>query len=76
MGLMLIYIGGFIGYVIFPAAGPRYAFPEEWVWLNGGKLFHLTDRVVWHIGARLDVFPSLHAAIAIFLFLWLAEYHP
>lgn len=76
VGLIIIYIGGFMGYMICPAAGPRYAFPQEWTWLNGGTWFHFTNWVVSHMGAKLDVFPSLHAAIAIFLFLWLAEYHP
>lgn len=74
LGLMLIYVGGFIGYLFYPAAGPRYAFPEEWTWLNGGTLFQLTNRIVSHMGAKLDVFPSLHAALSIYLLFWQAEH--
>lgn len=74
LGLMLIYMGGFAGYLFFPAAGPRYAFPQEWVWLNGGTLFHMTNWIVSHMGAKLDVFPSLHAALSTYLLFWQAEY--
>ena len=65
LGLMVLYMGGFAGYMVFPAAGPRYAFHQEWDWLNGGTFFRLTNLIVSHMGAKLDVFPSLHAAIAI-----------
>jgi membrane-associated phospholipid phosphatase len=75
LGLMIIYSGGFIGYLVYPAEGPRYAFPQDWAWLNGGTLFYLTNLIVSHMGAKLDVFPSLHAAIAIYLLLWLADQH-
>jgi len=75
LGLMLIYLGGFVGYMFFPAAGPRYAFPQEWSWLNGGTLFNLTNLIVSHMGAKLDVFPSLHAALSIYLLFWQAEHH-
>jgi len=75
LGLIMIYTGGFIGYLIYPAEGPRYAFPNEWNWLNGGTLFWITNEIVGHFGARLDVFPSLHAAIAVYLLFWQAEHH-
>lgn len=75
LGLMIIYSGGFIGYLVYPAAGPRYAFPGDWGWLNGGTLFRVTNLIVSHMGAKLDVFPSLHAAIALYLLLWQAEGH-
>jgi membrane-associated phospholipid phosphatase len=74
LGLMLIYIGGFIGYLFCPAAGPRYAFPQEWTWLNGGTLFQLTNLIVSNMGAKLDVFPSLHAALSIYLLFWQSQY--
>lgn len=75
LGLMLIYMGGFMGYLFFPAAGPRYAFPDQWTWLSGGTFFQATNLTVSHMGAKLDVFPSLHAAISIYLLFWQSEHH-
>ncbi len=70
LGLSLVYTGGFIGYVLFPAIGPRFAYPSEWTWLQGGAIFHFTQDVVMNMGARFDVFPSLHGAISTYLLLW------
>lgn len=75
IGLLLIYVGGFLGYMAFPAEGPRYAFPEEWNWLGTGWIPSLTNEVVGHMGSHLDVFPSLHAAFVVYLLLWQAECH-
>lgn len=75
IGLLLIYVGGFLGYMAFPAEGPRYAFPAEWNWLGTGRLPSLTNGVVGHMGSHLDVFPSLHAAFVTYLLLWQAECH-
>jgi hypothetical protein len=69
-GLALVYGAGFLGYLLYPALGPRYAFPEEWAWLDGGPLTRLADSVVALLGARFDVFPSLHAALSSYLCVW------
>ena len=70
LGLMLIYAVGFLGYLLYPAQGPRYAHPEQWLWLQGGWAFHLMNGIISHMGAKWDVFPSLHAAISIYLLGW------
>lgn len=75
-GFVLIYAGGFVGYMIFPATGPRYAYPAEWSWLSGGFAFALCNRVISNMGAKLDVFPSLHAALSIYLMSWQVRHHP
>ena len=76
MGFVLIYVGGFMGYVLCPATGPRYAFPEEWAWLSGGLLYAACNRAVAGMGAKLDVFPSLHAALSTYLVTWQFRFHP
>lgn len=70
LGLTLVYTGGFIGYLLFPALGPRFAYPSDWTWLHGGVIYSLTQNVVINLGARFDVFPSLHGAISAYLLFW------
>jgi hypothetical protein len=77
LGLMMIYAVGFMGYLLYPAQGPLYNHPEQWLWLKGGWAFHLMNRIVSHMGAKFDVFPSLHAAIVFYLFGWQwTQHHP
>jgi len=75
MGFVLIYVGGFLGYVLCPATGPRYAYPADWDWLSGGVLYAACNRAVAGMGAKLDVFPSLHAALSTYLVAWQARFH-
>lgn len=70
LGLILVYIGGFLGYLLYPAVGPRFAYPEEWTWLSGGALFRAAEFLISSLGARFDVFPSLHGAISSYLLFW------
>ncbi len=70
MGLILVYMGGFLGYLVYPAIGPRFACPEQWTWLKGGLLFQFTNEIVEKGGAHFDVFPSLHGAISAYLLFW------
>lgn len=71
-GLHLIYVIGFAGYALFPAAGPfRYpplaeqaGFPHP-----GGFFTRINDSVVQNGCNSVDVFPSLHTAITVFVFL-------
>lgn len=70
LGLILLYIGGFTGYLMYPAIGPRFAYPEEWTWLQGGWLFKMSEVLIVQLGARFDVFPSLHGAISAYLLFW------
>jgi hypothetical protein len=70
LGLILVYIGGFIGYLIYPAIGPRFAYPEEWTWLSGGIVFQIAETIIGNLGSRFDVFPSLHGALSAYLLFW------
>jgi membrane-associated phospholipid phosphatase len=70
LGLILVYIGGFTGYLVYPAVGPRFAYPQEWTWLQGGLVFRAADLLINHLGAHFDVFPSLHGAISAYLLFW------
>jgi hypothetical protein len=70
LGLLLVYIGGFLGYLLFPAIGPRFAYPQEWVWLKGGSIYNAADMLNTLLGSRFDVFPSLHGALSGYLLCW------
>ena len=70
LGLIVVYIGGFLGFLFFPAIGPRFAYPQDWAWMQGGLLFQATQYLVVHLGAQIDVFPSLHGALSTYLLLW------
>jgi hypothetical protein len=69
-GLMLVHAAGYLGYLLFPAVGPRYAFAADWGWLSGGWVTHMTNTAVAFLGVKFDVFPSLHAAISAYLCFW------
>jgi len=70
LGLILVYTGGFLGYLLYPAVGPRFAYPEEWAWLKGGAIFQAMEFTVSRLGSRFDVFPSLHGALSAYLLFW------
>lgn len=70
LGLIIVYIGGFLGYLVYPAIGPRFAYPDEWSWLRGGAIFRGAEFLVVSLGSRFDVFPSLHGAISGYLLFW------
>lgn len=73
LGLILVYGGGFLGYLICPAVGPRFAFAQQWAWLQGGWLFTWTNWIVQWFGSKIDVFPSLHGAISSYLLFWQSQ---
>jgi membrane-associated phospholipid phosphatase len=70
LGLVLVYMGGFLGYLLTPAIGPRFAYPQEWTWLQGGWIFRISEGLIIHLGSRFDVFPSLHGALSGYLVAW------
>jgi membrane-associated phospholipid phosphatase len=74
LGLILVYIGGFAGYLLYPAVGPRFAYPQEWTWLSGGIIFRWAEVLIVNLGAQFDVFPSLHGAISGYLLCWQAAH--
>lgn len=67
-GLIGLYGLGFLGYTLIPAAGPHLAMPEAFpAALTGGWLTRTNAELVASGSNRVDVFPSLHTAITVFL---------
>jgi hypothetical protein len=59
---------GFAGYLLVPAVGPAYAFPELFKDpLPGGFLTRLISELVTAGSSRYDTFPSLHVLITCIL---------
>lgn len=68
-GLMLMYLFGFVGYLLVPAAGPYIAFPDIFAYPpQGGALTALLVSLVASGGTGMDVFPSLHCGISLYVF--------
>jgi len=71
-GFHLVYVLGFAGYSLFPAAGP-FRYPPLADQLadvdKGGWISTFNDKIVRGACNGVDVFPSLHTAITIFVLL-------
>ncbi|AOA56908.1 phosphatase PAP2 family protein [Acinetobacter larvae] len=64
-GLITLYSIGFIGYLLFPAAGPAFTIlPQHG---GGGVISQWVTATVNQGVTGMDVFPSLHTAISIFI---------
>ena len=75
-GLIGIYALGFFGYTLMPAMGPHLAMPDAFdVPLTGGFLTKANATLVQKGSNHVDVFPSLHTAITVFLMGWLWRHH-
>lgn len=75
-GLISIYAFGFLGYSLIPAAGPHLAMPEAFSSSQTGGILTTTNAALVAEGSnRVDVFPSLHTAITVFLMAWLRTRH-
>ena len=67
-GLMLMYLFGFIGYCLIPAAGPYLHFPELFSYPPlGGAISGFLVGLVAQGGTGMDVFPSLHCGISLYI---------
>ena len=67
-GLMLMYFFGFLGYIIVPAAGPYAAFEQQFPYpLQGWAITNLLVDVVDKGITGMDVFPSLHTGITLYI---------
>lgn len=67
-GLSAMYLIGFIGYVLVPAGGPYLAFPEVFAYpVHGGAITAFLAGVVKNGITGMDVFPSLHAGIGVYV---------
>lgn len=72
-GLFTVYGLGFLGYLLVPAAGPWMAYPELFsVKLTGGAITALNHTMVVQGSNKVDVWPSLHCAVSLFIlgFAW------
>jgi len=71
VGMTGIYCVGQTLYLLVPALGPHYAFPEWFAApLPPGRWYDALMRTVAAAGAFQDVFPSLHTAGPLFLTLF------
>jgi membrane-associated phospholipid phosphatase len=62
--LFSIYAIGLAGYLLFPAVGPRKAFPDLFTQpIEGPFLTPLNRMIVEHGSSVYDAFPSLHVLI-------------
>ncbi|MEA3182947.1 MAG: hypothetical protein QOI59_6470 [Gammaproteobacteria bacterium] len=67
-GLFTVYGIGFLGYLLVPAAGPHVAFARLFSTpLEGGFFWHLNHAMVTAGSNGVDVFPSLHTAVSVFI---------
>lgn len=68
LGLAAMYLIGFAGYLLVPAGGPYMAFPEIFPYpVHGGAMAALLARVVKAGITGMDVFPSLHSGIGVYV---------
>jgi len=66
-GLFTLYGIGFLGYLLVPASGPYLAYPGLFGALEGGPLWRLNQAMVALGSNGVDVFPSLHAAVSVYI---------
>jgi membrane-associated phospholipid phosphatase len=68
LGLTLMYLVGFAGYLLVPAGGPYMAFPDVFPYpLHAGPMTTLLAGVVKAGITGMDVFPSLHSGIGVYV---------
>jgi membrane-associated phospholipid phosphatase len=65
-GILFIAVVGFVGYTLVPGKGP-YAALTFATPLEGGVWWGITVEAVRMVGPQLDIFPSLHTAVPLFL---------
>jgi membrane-associated phospholipid phosphatase len=69
LGLTIMYIFGFAGYLLIPAAGPFIAFPSVFPYPpQGGAITGALVEVVARGVTGMDVFPSLHCGVSLYIF--------
>lgn len=68
LGLAAMYLVGFAGYLLVPAGGPYIAFPEVFPYpVHGGAMTALLAGVVKAGITGMDVLPSLHSGIGVYV---------
>jgi membrane-associated phospholipid phosphatase len=78
VSIILAFYAGYIGYIIFPAVGPKYTLTEFFhTHLDGGiiadKIAFVVDYSISH-HTRRDCFPSLHNGITMLTLLFAFKY--
>jgi hypothetical protein len=69
LGLTAMYVFGFAGYLLVPAGGPFLAFPEIFPHPpQGGAITRMLADVVTQGVTGMDVFPSLHCGVSLYVF--------
>ena len=63
--IILLYSIGFVGYILFPASGPAFTVAPQIG--GGGSITQMVTKSVNQGVTGMDVFPSLHTAISIFI---------
>lgn len=68
LGLSLMYLVGFAGYLLVPAGGPYMAFPSQFPYpVHGAAMTHFLVGVVKAGITGMDTFPSLHSGIGVYV---------
>lgn len=75
--ILLCFYLSYIGYILFPALGPRYSMNHLYLGeLEGLFLFDHIQRILNHLeGIKRDAFPSGHTAIALTVLVLAYRYH-
>jgi hypothetical protein len=75
LGLTLVFCVGHLLYLVVPGYGPGVAMPERFTSpLGAGFWTTLMNSTVQEFGAHMDIFPSIHTAVPVFLCLFAYRY--
>lgn len=68
IGLSMMHLFGFLGYLLVPAGGPYIAFPEAFPYPpEGGPITGFLVNVITVGITGMDVFPSLHTGMCLYI---------
>jgi len=71
LGLSFVFVVGHLLYFVVPGYGPGVAMPEAFTApLGSGFWTTLMNATVREFGAHMDIFPSIHTAVPVFLCLF------
>jgi hypothetical protein len=70
LGLMRLYGIGFSGYLLLPAAGPAFHHPALLPPIQHSSFSAALQPWVLSNCSRVDVCPSIHAAVCVFMLIW------
>lgn len=71
LGLSFVFVVGHLLYFVVPGYGPGVAMPEAFSSpLGSGFWTNLMNATVREFGAHMDIFPSIHTAVPVFLCLF------